>query len=162
MRTKEMLCWNSIKQRCFNPNNPGYKNYGGRGITLYKEWIKKSNPFIDYIKSLPNYGKEGLSLDRIDVNGNYEPGNLRWADKNMQCQNIRKFKTNKSGYTGVYLDKRTNKYISFIWVNNKKKHLYSGFKTAEEAVQSRNQFIIDNNLSHPIQEVSSPIQDPQQ
>ena len=88
-RTKDHVSWCHIKQRCYNKNNKAYKYYGGRGIKLYEEWIDNPKSFIDYIKSLENYGVDKLSLDRIDNNGNYEPGNLRWATKKEQARNKR-------------------------------------------------------------------------
>ena len=78
-----------MKDRCFNPNNKCYNLYGERGITVYFEWIDDFQAFYDYVSKLPNYGKEGYTLDRIDNNGNYEPNNLRWADPNAQSRNKR-------------------------------------------------------------------------
>ncbi|MEG7700659.1 hypothetical protein U2075_14750, partial [Listeria monocytogenes] len=63
-------------QRCTNPNNQKYYSYGARGISFYAGW----KTFIPFQKwALENGYKEGLSLDRIDVDGNYEPSNCRWA-----------------------------------------------------------------------------------
>ena len=81
--------WNSIKQRCFNPNNDAYADYGGRGITVHKPWIEDSNAFIRWV--IENLGRrpEGHSIDRISVNGDYAPGNLRWATLFQQASNTR-------------------------------------------------------------------------
>ena len=84
--------WQGIKQRCYNPNEYGYKWYGARGIQMYNPWINDRQLFKKWI--LENLGErpEGYSIDRIDVDGNYEPGNIRWADKNTQSKNKRKIK----------------------------------------------------------------------
>ena len=81
--------WGGIVQRCTNPQNPYYKNYGGRGVLLFPEWQNSFTAFYDYVSTLPNFGKEGYSLDRIDNNGNYEPNNVRWADRKTQLRNKR-------------------------------------------------------------------------
>lgn len=82
--------WKSIKGRCYNPNVCNYKYYGGRGIKMTDEWINNAPAFIEYVRSLPKYGEPGLTLDRINNNGNYEPGNLRWATHKEQMNNTRK------------------------------------------------------------------------
>lgn len=87
--------WHSIKDRCFNKNNTNYNNYGGRGITLYGPWINDPVAFVTYIKALPGSDNIKLSLDRINNNGNYEPGNLRWATLSQQMNNTRRSRKNK-------------------------------------------------------------------
>ena len=79
--------WCHIKARCLNSSNNDYKYYGGRGITMYPEWINNFQAFYDYVSKLEHYGEKGYTLDRIDNNGNYEPNNLRWADKKTQRRN---------------------------------------------------------------------------
>lgn len=79
--------YNGMKTRCFNKRNRNYKNYGGRGITICQEWLDDREAFISW--SLANGYSNDLSIDRIDVNGNYEPGNCRWATDAMQQANKR-------------------------------------------------------------------------
>lgn len=81
--------WTSIKQRCFNPKDEGYNNYGGRGITMHPDWVESFEAFYAYVGDKP---AKGMSLDRIDNNGNYEPGNLRWANQSQQTLNSRRSK----------------------------------------------------------------------
>lgn len=88
-KTKEHRHWLHIKERCTNPNCKGYKNYGGRGIAVAEEWANDFQSFYSHISSLPHFGEQGYSLDRIDNNGNYEPGNVRWATKAEQSNNKR-------------------------------------------------------------------------
>lgn len=79
--------WWRVKDRCFNPKCKSYHRYGGRGITLYPEWIKNPVSFVDYVSKLPNSDNLKYSIDRIDNDGNYEPGNLRWASQKTQTRN---------------------------------------------------------------------------
>lgn len=81
--------WKDIKQRCYNPNNKQFKDYGGRGIKLCDEWLNNPVAFINYVSQLEHYGEKGYTLDRINVNGNYEPNNLRWATAKEQRRNRR-------------------------------------------------------------------------
>jgi hypothetical protein len=83
--------FDSIKQRCLNPNSKNYSRYGGRGVGVCHEWVKNPKIFIDYIlENLGDRPTENHTLDRIDNNKGYEPGNLRWATKIEQSQNTRK------------------------------------------------------------------------
>ncbi|WP_339260903.1 hypothetical protein [Lysinibacillus sp. FSL K6-3209] len=85
--TKLYYVWVEMRQRCRNVKSKKYKHYGGRGIQVCNEWQKFEN-FFKWSHS--NGYKEGLSLDRIDVNGNYEPTNCRWATQLVQVNNTRK------------------------------------------------------------------------
>lgn len=82
--------WCTIKNRCFKSAVKGYERYGGRGITLYEPWIDDFQAFYDYVSTLEHFGEDGYSLDRINNDGNYEPGNLRWATKSEQARNTRR------------------------------------------------------------------------
>lgn len=88
--TKLYEVWKTMKQRCLNPNNKSYHNYGGRGIKICDEWKNSYQSFYEW--SMNNGYKEGLSIDRTNNDGNYEPSNCRWADIITQCNNTRQNK----------------------------------------------------------------------
>lgn len=77
--------WQAMLARCYRPVCNGYKNYGGRGITVCERWHSFENFYAD-MGDRP----KGKTLDRLDVNGNYEPGNCRWATPTEQRANTRK------------------------------------------------------------------------
>ena len=81
--------WASMKARCCNVRNKNYRYYGGRGIKICDGWKDNFQLFYDYVTILPGYGKKGYSLDRTNNDGNYEPGNVRWATKIQQARNKR-------------------------------------------------------------------------
>lgn len=88
-KTKVYKTWLHIKKRCYNPLAHDYQYYGERGISVCSQWHDSFECFRDYVSELPNFGIKGYSLDRIDNNGNYEPGNIRWATRKQQSRNRR-------------------------------------------------------------------------
>lgn len=85
-RTKEYRAWSQLKSRCFNPNNRRYVLYGGRGITVCARWRDSFENFLADVGPAPS---PKHSLDRIANDGNYEPGNCRWATTTEQARNTR-------------------------------------------------------------------------
>lgn len=91
--------WIGIRNRCTNPNQPGFKNYGARGITMFPDWIHGNagyEAFYTHVSNLPRFedrNRYGLTLDRINTFGNYEPDNLRWATPQEQRMNQRPSQT---------------------------------------------------------------------
>lgn len=83
--SSEYNIWHGMLNRCKNPKDPRYKDYGGRGIKVCKRWLKFENFFKDMEKR-----PKGKSIDRIDVDGNYELSNCRWATSQEQQNNTRK------------------------------------------------------------------------
>jgi len=136
--------WYLMIYRCTNPKSKNYKNYGDRGITVCERW----NNFISFLQDMENSYKDNLTLDRIDVNGNYEPLNCRWANKTTQNRNTRILQTNNtSGYRGVYFNKKSNSWKSQISINNRQRSL-GYFKTALDGAKAYDNYIIKHNLEH--------------
>ena len=107
--------FNSMKSRCYDTKDRNYKNYGGRGITICDEWLKDKNSFIKW--ALENGYEKRKSIDRIDVNGNYEPSNCRWATTSEQARNTRRnvfIKYNGETYIITDLSKKLGIDIKFL------------------------------------------------
>jgi hypothetical protein len=84
-RSREYESWASAKQRCTNPKNNAWADYGGRGISMCAAWLESFETFLHDMGPRP----DGYEIDRINVNGNYEPGNCRWVPYIVQMNNMR-------------------------------------------------------------------------
>jgi hypothetical protein len=133
-KTRLYTIWEGIKTRCLKEAHHTYKDYGGRGIKVCPEWETSYIAFQEW--ALANGYADNLSIDRIDVNGDYCPDNCRWADPSTQAYNKRITKRNTSGVVGVSYNKRTGKYVAYITKNYKMKYL-GAFETLEEAAKAR-------------------------
>jgi len=85
----EYRAWEGMKRRVLNRNDVGYSNYGGRGIMICERWLDHENGFVNFLSDMGHRPTELYSLDRIDVNGNYEKNNCRWATVEEQSNNKR-------------------------------------------------------------------------
>ena len=84
-KSPSYVSWNAMIQRCTNLNNPSHKNYRGRGVKVHNRWRKFEN-FLEDMGERPS----GTSIDRINNNGDYEPGNCRWSTQREQTSNTRR------------------------------------------------------------------------
>ena len=130
--TRLHYVWRAMRQRCQNPNAQQYKHYGGRGIKVCPEW-EDSRTFIEW--ALPRW-RPGLSLDRIDNDGDYTPDNCRFAGRVTQGLNRRKGKNNTSGHSGVSYIKAKEKWKAYGTVEGTV--MYLGiFEKKEDAIEAR-------------------------
>lgn len=128
--------WCNMKMRCTNPNYTDYYDYGGRGITICEEWLE-FEAFKEWAYNNGYYeekvnGKNLLSLDRIDVNGNYEPSNCRWATNTQQANNKRN--TRRFFYNGQNLTVREWSDITGISYTTLARRLFNPTWTVERAL----------------------------
>lgn len=87
-KTRLWKIWCGMRERCNNPNNQDYSYYGGRGIIVCDSWSDKKDGFINFRSwAMANGYTDELTLDRVNVNGNYEPSNCRWATRKEQTRN---------------------------------------------------------------------------
>jgi len=114
--TSEYHIWRNIIDRCYNKDAHDYLNYGGRGIKVFNLWKSDFKSFYDYLKTLPETKfkfeikyNTFATLDRINVNGNYEPGNLRWCSRETQAQNRTNNVLNEQMVKFILWEKQVNK-----------------------------------------------------
>ena len=123
--------WNAMRRRCMTPTNAQYRYYGGRGITICPEW-DDFDTFVADMGECP----EGYELDRIDVDGNYEPSNCRWISHSDNLRNRRPF-YGRENKRNRYLRTHSNGYqVQIIILKSEGVHR-KWFKTYEQAVAHR-------------------------
>ena len=88
-RTATYQTWDAIKHRCLYESQASYLNYGNRGIGICEEWKNSYDAFYEYVSQLEHFGEEGMTIDRINNEKGYEPGNVRWATRAEQNRHKR-------------------------------------------------------------------------
>ena len=144
-RIKNIL--SHMRDRCYNPNSDAYKDYGERGVEVFHLWLGNGDNFVEW--ALANGYDDELTIDRIDVDGNYHPDNCRWIPREQQVENVRLLqRDNKSGYRGVFFNKQKNKYQAKIRHDGKYHHL-GFYVSAADAGMAYDEFVINNGLVRP-------------
>ena len=142
--TKLHHIWLSMKKRCLNKKDPGYKNYGGRGIYVCDLWLKSFQAFYSWC--LASGYASGLSLDRAENDGPYSPDNCRWADRSTQQLNSRMSCLNTSGYVGVTKTASGN-WLAYLTYKRTRFNLGT-YIEIEAAVRVRDAYIVKNGFPH--------------
>lgn len=132
-RARLYRIYRAMLRRCYVPTAGNYSQYGGRGISVCAEWRTDINAFFEW--ALAHGYDDTKSIDRIDVDGNYEPENCRWADNSTQSFNRGLSSRNHSGHTGVKRLKN-GRYAASICKDRRTRYLGT-FDTFEEAVAAR-------------------------
>lgn len=131
-KAPEYHIWANMLQRCNNSSATSYTYYGGRGIKVCKRWEKSFKDFLEDMGPRP----ASTSIDRINVNGDYEPGNCRWATAQIQALNRRPLRANSSGKPGVSWDKRNGKWLAAIFADGKQ-IIIGRFSSKDNAIKAR-------------------------
>ena len=139
--------WLNMLDRCYNKNFKQFNDYGGRGIKVCEEWLDIAN-FVDWVENKSNW-VEGLTLDRIDNDKGYTPDNCTFSTRTIQSINQRPQSNNTSGYVGVTWDKSRGKWSARVQIFKRGKHI-GYYLSKEEAVQARDNYIIENKLPHKL------------
>lgn len=143
-RTLEYQSWLAMIRRCNNPNEAIYHYYGGRGIKVCERWVNSYENFLEDMGKRPS---KNHSLERIDVDGDYEPSNCKWATRTEQALNKRLYKNNISGKSGVVWNKERKKWQARINYDGKEIHI-GLYDNIEDAIYARKEAEIKYYNTH--------------
>lgn len=142
IKNKLKCKWYAMKNRCYNKNNIGYKNYGGRGISICEEWLSAFDSFYNW--AISNGYDSKLTIDRINNDGNYEPSNCRWATMEVQANNRRCKKNSHTDCSLMELSKETG--IKYPTLTSR----YQRGWDSEKANDNKTNFKKNNKFSKPV------------
>jgi hypothetical protein len=141
-KTKLYHIWDSMYQRCLNPNSSGYHKYGAKGIGVCADWLDAYN-FMGW--ALLNGYRDGLTIERVDFTKDYSPQNCTWIPAEYQAQNRGKSSLNTSGFVGVNWHNEKKCWIARVTVKGKRTEI-GKYDSAIEAHLARGKYFKDNNL----------------
>lgn len=153
-KTAEYKTWCAIHSRCKNHKLKGYKNYGGRGISVCERW----GSFENFLSDMGKRPSSKHSIERVDVNGNYEPSNCKWATTKEQSINTRIRIDNTTGYRGIYKRSENGKWRAYISLNGKSIYLgqhQNKEKAMEERKRAEQKYWGKNSLEYQIKALSN-------
>lgn len=132
--TREYRAWQNIKDRCYNTLNKDYRHYGGRGIGVFDGWLHDFKAFYNYVGERPTAKH---SIDRIDNDGDYKPGNVKWSTRREQTNNRRVI--NSQGFPGIRIREYTTgaiRWIARIYIEGNDTYI-GMYKSLDEAIGAR-------------------------
>lgn len=145
--TPEYKVWCAMKSRCLRPKDKAYPNYGGRGVMVCDRWLDFANFIADMGRRPPGR----MTIERLENDKGYEPGNCKWATYSEQAKNHRKSARNTSGFVGVSKDK--NRWEAYIKINGKRTHI-GNYETKEAAAAARREVARQNGFKTDIGEAA--------
>ncbi len=134
--------WVNMRRRCEDPTNEYWERYGGRGIRVCDQWRTSFSTFVSDVGERP----DGCTLDRIDGDGHYEPGNVRWASASMQQKNKGRRVDNTSGHPGVSWDRRRSRWWAYFGTGRGR--MLGSFEELNDAIAARHRAVLHDPAVH--------------